>query len=53
MGYVAVSKVLMARLSDHNDERDARDQQLWDELEARVKAVLSEERYEVIGAWLS
>lgn len=42
MGYEAVSLLVAARLSRHNDERDERDDRSWEELKRRVAEILAE-----------
>lgn len=43
----------MATLSAHNDERDVRDEQLWDELYRKVAELIADPRYAVISPYQS
>lgn len=42
MGYEAVSLLVAARLSRHNDERDERDNRSWEEFKRRVSEILAD-----------
>jgi hypothetical protein len=53
MGYDTKEFKVTARTSAHNDDRDQRDEALWDELRARITAVASDPRYEPISPMAS
>ena len=48
MGYDSRKLVVTARVSRHNDERDERDDGLWDEFCSRVSDVASEPEFKPI-----
>jgi hypothetical protein len=50
MGYRQVQVVITANLSNHNDDRDKRDEALWADLTAQVKAIVSDPKYDDIIA---
>ncbi len=45
MGYTVHGAEVTVRLSSHNDERDDRDEKLWEELHGRISDLISEPRY--------
>jgi len=53
MGRNQVELKVTAALSSHNSEQDEIDEALWEEIEERIKAIISESRYEDIRpmAW--
>lgn len=51
MGYDAVSFTVHARLSRHNDERDVRDNQFWEEIREEIESYL--ENYPEINAMVA
>ena len=49
MGYNVASAQVTVRLSSHNDERDDRDEALWDELRRKIAEIAADPRYEDIS----
>lgn len=49
MGRNCVEFKVIATVSRHNSERDREDDDLWEELQERVRAICMEHRYESIG----
>lgn len=50
MGYDRCELTVSATVSRHNSPRDDEHDALWDELRARVEAVVSDPKYTPIGA---
>ncbi len=48
MGYNAVRLEVTARLSSHNDERDERDEQLWEKFRRQVQELSEDPEYQEI-----
>lgn len=49
MGYTQQSITIIASTSNHWDERDERDEALWDEFVEKVRRLASEPRYESLN----
>jgi hypothetical protein len=52
VGRTQQSLTVIALTSSHNSEQDLTDANLWDDLYARVKALIEEDKYEQIAAML-
>lgn len=50
MGYDSRELKVSATVSRHNSPRDDEHDALWDELQARIEAIINEPKYEPIGA---
>jgi hypothetical protein len=48
MGYKADTWRVAVRLSNHNSERDYEDAKLWGELQAELRKVIEQEKYQQI-----
>jgi hypothetical protein len=53
MGYNTASYEVRVRLSSHNDERDKRDEALWEELCQRIADLAADPRYAAIAPFTS